>query len=241
MLQDDLYAFHVRVFGATGAPSHLIPVEGESSDDRTLVNAGGEDMDDLGYYPDGVKRTLTDEQVAMFRHSEIYSILRARQVLQENRQADGYDSSDSQLSDGEEVLQTRISSDNIAGATPVQDTIYKSSKSRAEAQNDTNDLISKPAGTNKRKRHRGDSGVPQSQGYSFRRTARELDSLMEVDQVLDYGDDPSSKLDNQTEVSDRISMVPPVSAVAEPISSASSVIRNPPVKGKKIWWPVVGT
>ena len=241
MLQDDLYAFHARIFGATGAPSHLIPVEGESGDDRILVSAGGEDVDDLGYYPDGVKRTLTNEQIAMFRHSEIYSILRARQVLQENWQADGFDSLDSQLSDGEEVLQTQISSDKIAEAMPVQDTIYKSSKSRAEAQNGANDLISKPAGINKRKRPSGDSGVPQSEGYNFRRTARELDSVMEVDQILDYGDDPSSNLDSQTEVSDRIPVVSPASAVAEPMSSASSVIRNPPVKGKKIWWPVVGT
>lgn len=31
---------------------------------------------DLGYYPDGVKRTLTDEQVAMFRYSEEQAIIR---------------------------------------------------------------------------------------------------------------------------------------------------------------------
>lgn len=30
----------------------------------------------LGYYPDGAKRTLTDEQIKMFRHSEIQEILR---------------------------------------------------------------------------------------------------------------------------------------------------------------------
>ena len=240
-MQDDLYAFHARVFRATGAPSHLIPVEGESSDDRTLVNAAGEDVDDLGYYPDGVKRTLTDEQIAMFRHSEIYSILRARQVLQENRQADGYDLSDSQLSDSEEVLRTQISSGKIAEATPVQDTIYKSSTPGTQAQKDMNGLISKPTGTSKRKRHSEDSGAPQSQGYSFRRTARELDSFMEDDQILDYGDDPSSNLDSQIEVSDRIPMVSPASTVAEPLSNASSVFRNPAVEGKKIWWPVVGT
>lgn len=47
-----------------------------------------EEDDGLGYYPDGVKRTLTNEQVAMFRHSEIYAILRARQVARENRDDD---------------------------------------------------------------------------------------------------------------------------------------------------------
>lgn len=40
------------------------------------------DDDGLGYYPDSVKRTLTDEQVAIFRHSEIQTILRERRQLQ---------------------------------------------------------------------------------------------------------------------------------------------------------------
>lgn len=31
--------------------------------------------DDLGYYPDGVKRTLTDAQISIFRHSEIQEML----------------------------------------------------------------------------------------------------------------------------------------------------------------------
>ncbi|KAG6257881.1 hypothetical protein E4U24_003970 [Claviceps purpurea] len=30
-----------------------------------------EDADELGFYHDGVKRTLTDEQIAIFRHSEL--------------------------------------------------------------------------------------------------------------------------------------------------------------------------
>jgi len=34
-----------------------------------------EENDDLGYYPDGVKRTLTDAQIAIFRHSEIQEML----------------------------------------------------------------------------------------------------------------------------------------------------------------------
>lgn len=41
---------------------------GNDNDER---NIGDDDDDDgLGYYPDGVKRTLTDEQILMFRHSE---------------------------------------------------------------------------------------------------------------------------------------------------------------------------
>lgn len=32
--------------------------------------------DDLGYYEDGVKRTLTDEEIEIFRHSELETLRR---------------------------------------------------------------------------------------------------------------------------------------------------------------------
>ena len=218
-----------------------MPTAGRFNDDRILENTGCEDVDDLGYYPDGVKRTLTDEQIAMFRHSEIYSILRERQVLKENRQADGYELSDSQLSDGEEVIQAQLPSNKIAETPPDQNPEYKGSKSETAAQRNTSGLIPKITGRNKRKRDSGDSGYPQSQGHSFRRTARELDSLMADDRVLDYGDDPSSTLESQNGIADGFPTVSSASAVVESTSSASSVIRSPGVEGKKIWWPIVGT
>lgn len=39
-----------------------------------------EEDDELGYYPDGVKRTLTDAQIAMFRHSEIQALIKEREA-----------------------------------------------------------------------------------------------------------------------------------------------------------------
>ena len=41
-----------------------------------------EDLDDdgLGWYEDGVKRTLTDEQIEMFRHTEIEQLIRKRRL-----------------------------------------------------------------------------------------------------------------------------------------------------------------
>ncbi|QKX54188.1 uncharacterized protein TRUGW13939_01272 [Talaromyces rugulosus] len=45
-----------------------------------------EEEEDLGYYEDGVKRTLSDEQVKIFRHSEIHSLLRERQRLREEQE-----------------------------------------------------------------------------------------------------------------------------------------------------------
>ena len=40
--------------------------------------------DELGYYPDGIKRTLTDEQIAIFRHSEFESLRREQRYAQES-------------------------------------------------------------------------------------------------------------------------------------------------------------
>ena len=34
-----------------------------------------EEEDDLGHYPDGVKRTLTDAQIEIFRHTELQEML----------------------------------------------------------------------------------------------------------------------------------------------------------------------
>lgn len=42
-----------------------------------------EGEEDLGYYKDGAKRTLTDEQIEIFRHSEIHALLRERERLRE--------------------------------------------------------------------------------------------------------------------------------------------------------------
>ncbi|KAI1267638.1 hypothetical protein F5Y18DRAFT_424764 [Xylariaceae sp. FL1019] len=46
-----------------------------------IVEYYEEDEDDgLGYYPDGVKRTLTDDQIAIFRHSELEALRRAEEL-----------------------------------------------------------------------------------------------------------------------------------------------------------------
>ncbi|KEY65155.1 hypothetical protein S7711_04245 [Stachybotrys chartarum IBT 7711] len=37
-----------------------------------------EEEDDLGYYSDGAKRTLTDEQIEIFRHSELEALRRQK-------------------------------------------------------------------------------------------------------------------------------------------------------------------
>ncbi|KAL2798107.1 hypothetical protein BJX66DRAFT_296477 [Aspergillus keveii] len=80
---EDLQRFQAQHFPNTGNIQGPEPAH-ESYDD----NVDYDDDDGLGYYPDGVKRTLTDEQIRIFRHSEIHAILRERQIKQENEEYD---------------------------------------------------------------------------------------------------------------------------------------------------------
>lgn len=61
-----------------------------------------EDDDGLGYYEDGVKRTLTDEQIALFRHSEIQRmLLERRRVREAEESVHGDPSPEATMEDGE--------------------------------------------------------------------------------------------------------------------------------------------
>ncbi|PLB50695.1 hypothetical protein P170DRAFT_425010 [Aspergillus steynii IBT 23096] len=77
---EDLEAFQAKHFpGSAQTPAIQGPYD--ETVDHQLEEY--EDEDDLGYYPDGVKRTLTDEQIRIFRHSEIHSLLREKQLREE--------------------------------------------------------------------------------------------------------------------------------------------------------------
>ncbi|PMD38106.1 hypothetical protein L207DRAFT_585020 [Hyaloscypha variabilis F] len=82
ILAEDLATFHAAHFSADStthfAERFLGPVEDETSENI--------EDDGLGYYEDGIKRTLTDEQIAIFRHSEIQALLRGRRHAAEARQ-----------------------------------------------------------------------------------------------------------------------------------------------------------
>jgi hypothetical protein len=93
--QNDLIDFQKRHFSTTSAnhfeEQFLGPVE-ESYEEE-------DEYDVLVYYDDGVKRTLTDEQIAIFRHSEIQALLRDRRHAEEAR--DSEDGSTPAVEEGE--------------------------------------------------------------------------------------------------------------------------------------------
>ncbi|KAK7183473.1 hypothetical protein DPSP01_010578 [Paraphaeosphaeria sporulosa] len=77
--EDDLRQFHGKHFPSAPTPEHHI----QAVDHAAQHEYYDEGDDGLGYYEDGVKRTLTDEEIAIFRHSEIQRILLERRRRKE--------------------------------------------------------------------------------------------------------------------------------------------------------------
>ncbi|KAK5124304.1 hypothetical protein LTR85_002007 [Meristemomyces frigidus] len=93
--EDDLLAFQYAHFGDDSKPENWI-VDAETALNVQSAQAA-EEEEDLGCYEDGSKRTLTDDQIAMFRHSEIQELLRERRLEREeeeyqNREPEAADS-----------------------------------------------------------------------------------------------------------------------------------------------------
>ncbi|KAI1314289.1 hypothetical protein F5Y03DRAFT_7303 [Xylaria venustula] len=92
--QADIESFHATHFSGNAISlfdsQFLRPDFVNHGDDDRYCCEEGEEDDELGYYPDGAKRTLTDEQIAIFRHSELEALRRAEREApkHETRQPD---------------------------------------------------------------------------------------------------------------------------------------------------------
>ena len=141
---------------------------------------GGEDLGEdnsLGYYPDGTRRTLTDEQIAMFRHSEIYSIVRARQVRKENQEAER-DLKHEALEENINIAPTR----GMLGNSNQGSDAGKRTQVDHKKQNQTAKI-----GANKRRKLKQDKS--QQGDVQSRRFVRELDAIAGgEEEELDYGE-----------------------------------------------------
>ncbi|XPS70383.1 hypothetical protein M3J09_002604 [Ascochyta lentis] len=77
---EDLRDFHAKHFPHAPAPQYVLHgVESDLAEGYCEEEESG-----LGCYGDNTPRTLTDEQIAMFRHSEIQAIIRRRRQQREN-------------------------------------------------------------------------------------------------------------------------------------------------------------
>jgi len=113
--------------------------------------------DSLGYYPDGVKRTLTDDQIAIFRHSEMETLLRERRHLEEATMQDRENKNAGQNSKKSSALIETLQ--NQVKVPPIQ-----------KIQQSSPDVRS-----------------GRTQKWTHRRIARAQDQVIAVDVDLDYG------------------------------------------------------
>ena len=93
-----------------------------------------EDEDDgLGYYPDGVKRTLTDEQIAIFRHSELEALRRADRAASKREITPGLEPAIEPS--GGELVRTPVETDDFhTNSDAVDDDAEGSEDGEIEAE-----------------------------------------------------------------------------------------------------------
>lgn len=95
--------------------------------------------DGLGYYPDGVKRTLTDEQIAIFRHSELERLRKERESRKIRKQTVP-DMEEGELSEEEEGELSDSTPPAAAVTAPVaKKKKWKRKKRKNDNRNGDND------------------------------------------------------------------------------------------------------
>lgn len=77
--------FQFQFFNPTYGALHGNPMDTREDGWGGEWEKANEEVDDLGYYPDGVKRTLTDEQIEIFRHSELHAFQRKKEKEEERK------------------------------------------------------------------------------------------------------------------------------------------------------------
>ncbi|KAG4293926.1 hypothetical protein FPRO06_00511 [Fusarium proliferatum] len=127
--KDDLVAFHESHFSHTAVAvfgsEFLDSPSQDQTQDEAVDDTWEEDDDSLGYYADGVKRTLTDAQIEIFRHSELETLRKEKERAKHLRSKETAPSSEvMDLSDATHIsTQTK----NMTSSLP---TSFQSNKKR---------------------------------------------------------------------------------------------------------------
>jgi len=185
--EEDLRAFHLSHFAGSALPATVFT----ENDYETFA----EDEDDgLGYYDDGAKRTLTDEQIAMFRHSEIETLLRERRLRLE-AEADAAEEGEVD-EDGEREASPQMSS-TMASISARSEKASVSSQPSGFKPAVKAPVLKKqtPREYRKAKHARLQRQLQERQArldqspddFTPNRTAREQDEVKQDDVELDYG------------------------------------------------------
>ncbi|KAF9774393.1 hypothetical protein IL306_007611 [Fusarium sp. DS 682] len=127
--KDDLFAFHEAHFShaalaSFGSEFIDSPSEYQTQDD-TVDGTWEEEDDGLGYYPDGVKRTLTDAQIEIFRHSELETLRKEKERAKQLGSKVAAPSNETM--DSSNDIPTSTQTDNASSTLPAS---FQSNKKR---------------------------------------------------------------------------------------------------------------
>ncbi|KAL8876914.1 MAG: hypothetical protein Q9198_004970, partial [Flavoplaca austrocitrina] len=244
---DDLRRFHESHLGPIDSTANVVPLASASNDANGTESV---EEDDLGYYPDGVKRTLTDEQIAMFRHSEIYALQRKRQLRKENQDVDDCLGDSQANSTTQGIQHEQAGQASLVSPEQSIDKFMKhygpGGKNRCdfraveEAMFEVTDSTG-PDRTNRgsKKRRKGNNNQRHNdqRDTTSRRQARELDDAVADVGILDYGAEPSVMQSIETETERGNVDFGDHDHLADLEIKHETVS---PEKGRKIWWPTIG-
>lgn len=224
--QDDLLLFHKRVYGKSFI-GNLSDPENDHSSSIVADENYREADDELGYYDDGAKRTLTDEQIAMFRHSEIQALLQARRQAREKTTSDYKDVPRSkEMENGVWGVEEAEDDHGGVGEGELSDGDDEEEYARfLEAERKEMELAASKQ-TNKVTNGQNPRGKA-----STRRIVREMDAVVSTNDTLDYGDEPDDAMATPD--------VPDILRTAQDIAGPKGQGGNKTGVGKKFRWPVL--
>ena len=168
LTQQDLLDFHARTFGK------VFQVK------EAAYAPANDEEDDLGYYSDGVKRTLTDKEIEIFRHSEIHTLLRQHEAAEEALESElDVDEAPKKKQDPEKLLSP---------LSALEDEVLLGDKDDEEEyarflEQERKEFAEAAAKQRDKTRQ---SQNPHDRTVSTRRRVREMDAVVDNDVALDY-------------------------------------------------------
>ena len=176
----------------------------------------------------------------MFRHSEIYAIIRERQLRKENAAAEMDQVRSPTLeatvilaAGGQEVLEEGMKGNSDDDEEEEEYARFLETEQRQ--------MQAEAARKNKRKRGKADRGDDRGRLPTMRRIAREMDEAVTSDTVLDYGEEDApcetvvSPQPNLDEMNGRKRV-----SYEDELLSPMAAEQKPAIEGRKIWWPIIG-
>ncbi|KAK1043745.1 hypothetical protein LTS16_007843 [Friedmanniomyces endolithicus] len=198
MAADDLLRFQYSHYGDDTKPENwFVDAETALQYESTMTPK----EEGLGYYADGTRRTLTDEQIAMFRHSEIEHLLRERRLVREeeeyqNREVEGgvEEAPRSPISD---VSTKRRAAQKQRPKAESQRQLSQSSRSDTSRSTDPARRPRReevPYGQRHKRKWENfvDEIDPVEGSLTHRRIVRQLDEDTEAALEIDYGEEAVS-------------------------------------------------